>query len=335
VTQRAVLVTGAGGFLGRHLLQAMATDGAEWAPLALVSDVSAWHRLEWTGRLPSVSAIAGRLADSDRWPGTLQFSNVSTIVHLAAVVQHHRADADEMIRTNVDGTLAMVRLAARLRCRLVYLSTSGTVGCFRTPTEWADEDSPFCTERVERWPYYASKIAAEQAASELADNLGVELVTLRPPVMLGPDDHRGRSTATVRRVLTRKVPVLFAGGMHFVDIRDVATAILTVIRKENPRRVYHLAGTESTMSDYFHRIAELSGVPLRAPTVPAAALHLAATINARLGRFGVSVLPDPVVIEMASHYWGLRSRFASELRFIPRPGDVTLRDTIEWLRRVG
>ncbi|MEO6877575.1 MAG: NAD-dependent epimerase/dehydratase family protein, partial [Gemmatimonadaceae bacterium] len=239
MTARAVLVTGASGFLGRHLLQAMASDGDEWAPVALVTNLAAWQQLDWTNQL-SVRTVTGRLDDSARWGGSLELSNVTGIVHLAAVVQHHRAGAAELRRVNVDGTVAMVRLAARLGCRMVYLSTSGTVGCFRTPTEWADEDSPFCTDRVKHWPYYASKIESEQAATALATELGVELVIVRPPVMLGPGDHRGRSTGSVHRVLDGKVPVLFAGGMHFVDIRDVATALLAVLRHADPRPVYHL-----------------------------------------------------------------------------------------------
>jgi hypothetical protein len=97
--------------------------------------------------------------------------------------------------------------------------------------------------------------------------------------------------------------------------------------------VYHLSGTESTLSDYFRRIAGLAGVPLRAPTIPASVLRAAARVNSWFGRFGTHVLPDPVIAEMATSYWGLRSRFAeSDLGFVSRDADVTLRDTIDWLR---
>jgi dihydroflavonol-4-reductase len=309
--ERRVLVTGATGFLGQHLLRAMDADSASWMAVP----------------------APGRLEDAAQWGRELENTGIRGIVHLAALVRHSRDDSDQVFRTNVNGTVAMVRLAARLGCRLVYLSTSGTVGCFASRDERADENAPYCTERVARWPYYASKIAAELAALTVADELGVELVMLRPPVMLGPDDHRGRSTSSVKRVLEGRVPVLFDGGMHFVDVRDVALAILEALRIDRPRRIYHLAGTESSLPDYFRRVASLAGISLHAPTVPGSALRAASRLNAMLGKYGSATLPDPVVAEMATSYWGLRSTFAeSELRFAPRPADMTLRDTILWLR---
>ena len=311
MTEQRVLVTGASGFLGLHLLRAMGAEGASWRAVP----------------------APGRLEGAAQWGREQENTDIRGIVHLAALVRHSRDDADQVFRTNVDGTVAMVHLAARLRCRLVYLSTSGTVGCFSSSAERADEDAPYCAKRVARWPYYASKIAAERAALGLAHELGVELVILRPPVMLGPEDHRGRSTSSVRRVLEGRVPVLFDGGMHFVDVRDVASAILQALRIDRPRRIYHLAGTESSLRDYFCRVASLAGMSLHVPTIPASALRAAARLNAMLGRFGSETLPDPVVAEMATSYWGLRSTFAeSDLCFASRPADVTLRDTIAWLR---
>lgn len=309
MTRRRLLVTGASGFLGQHL--ARATSTAE----------------SWEVVLPP-----GRLETAATWTESLANANIDSIVHLAALVRHSRADANEVYRTNVDGTAAMVRLAAQLKCRLVYLSTSGTVGCFATSTAYADEDSPYCEERVARWPYYASKIAAERTAIKLAHELDVELVTLRPPVMLGPGDHRGRSTSSVQRVLEGKIPVLFDGGMNFVDVRDVAAAIFAAVALEHPRAIYHLPGHASTLADYFRRVARLADVPLHARRVPASALRTAARLNALLGRFGTPVLPDPVIAEMATSYWGLRSKYAEELNFKPRDADVTLVDTIASLR---
>ncbi len=291
-----LLVTGASGFLGRHVLSAAMVDTSIESALALVRDRAEWTSMAWTDTLPAVDPLVGGLEDVDRWSADDRLADVDVIVHLAALVDHSRANADRVMRTNVGGTLAMVRLAARMGARLIFLSTSGTVGCFASPTEQADEHAPFCSERVKAWPYYSSKIRAEQEASSLAESLGVELVILRPPVLLGPGDHRGRSTSTVRRVLDRKVPVLFEGGMHFVDVRDVASAILAVARMDGPRPVYHLPGTSSPLADYFRSIAQVAGMEFRARSISNRALHAASRANARLGRFGLSILPDPVLI---------------------------------------
>ncbi len=328
-----LLVTGASGFLGRHLHLAAMDDASIEGVLALVRDRAEWDAMAWTHALAGVDPLVGGLEDVERWSADARVESVDVIVHLAALVDHSRANAGRVMRTNVDGTLAMVRLAARIGARMIFLSTSGTVGCFASPTAEADEGSPYCVERVKSWPYYASKIRAEQEAASLADSLGVELAILRPPVLLGPGDHRGRSTSTVRRVLDRKVPVLFDGGMHFVDVRDVASAILTVARMHRPRAVYNLPGVSLPLADYFRSIAKIAAMDFRAPMVPSGALRAASRVNARLGRFGVSILPDPVLIEMASSYWGLRSRYAAaDLGFISRPAAATLRETIDWLR---
>ena len=111
------------------------------------------------------------------------------------------------------------------RCRLVLVSTSGTVGCSRDPESRPDEEAPWCESTVARWPYYRSKLEAERPARALAEALGVELVVLRPPALLGPGDHRFRSTSSVLRALRRRLPFVVRGGMHFADIRDAARAL--------------------------------------------------------------------------------------------------------------
>lgn len=329
------LVTGASGFVGRHLLEANATRSAPHPVLALVRDAGAWRRQEWTRALPDLGLVEGALEDADRW--SARVPALGGIAHLAAVVRHSRHRPEDMVRTNVEGALAMVRLAAARGCRLVILSTSGTVGCFPSPEQAADEKSPFCADTVARWPYYASKIEMERRARALADQLGVELVIVRPPVLLGPGDHRLRSTAQVWKALRRKQPFVIRGGIAFADVRDVARALIAALERPEVQPVYHLPGHACGIEEFFARIERLSGVPGPRWKLPyPVAITLATLVEglgARLLGRPPHLLPDPVVVEMASHYWGLRSLYAeSELGYRVRDADETLRDTIEWLR---
>jgi dihydroflavonol-4-reductase len=184
---------------------------------------------------------------------------------------------------------------------------------------------------VGRWPYYAAKIEMEERARALATELGVDLVFVRPPILLGPGDHKLRSTRNVWKFLHRKMPILVHGGMHFADVRDAARALVRALEIPDARPVYHLDGTECEVTEFFALLEEISGVRATRLVLP---FRLAYAVAVALERF--HVVPDPVVVEMAAHWWGLRSSYAAEeLDWKPRSPRETLRDTVEWLRCFG
>lgn len=318
-------MTGAGGFLGRHVLEAVEVRGLR--AVGLIRDPEAWRRMDWTGHLSRVVPLVGSVTAPDAWSEARPLDGISGILHLAAVVRHTRRGAAEVYRTNVEGTLAMVRVAAARGCRLVLVSTSGTVGCFRSPDQSADEDAPWCESTVARWPYYHSKVQAERRARRLANERGVELVVVRPPVLLGPGDHRFRSTAHLIRYLRGRLPFLVRGGIHFGDIRDAAPALVAASQRPEVRPVYHLCGTACTIERFFALAEEVSGMPRR--VIPFRLAWWLATLLRPL-----SPLPDPVVVELAAHCWRTSSRYAEpELGYQSRDPRETLRDTVVWLRR--
>ena len=162
-------------------------------------DGDTWNSYDWTRSLHRVETLRGSVTETASWTFDERLNGLSGIFHLAAVVRHSRANPAEIYRTNVDGTLNMVRLAADHDCRMIFVSTTGTVACFRSQDSKADENSPFCESEVSSWPYYHSKIQAERRAMQLAEELGVQLVIIRPPALLGPGDHRFRSTSNILR----------------------------------------------------------------------------------------------------------------------------------------
>ena len=324
------LVTGASWFLGRHVLQQINAHTPDQRIIALVRSLLEWEGMEWTRSLTGVDTLVGGVTALERWAGDDTLARLGGVLHMAALVRHRRADSKEVYFVNVEGTRAMVRVASRYRCRLVFVSTSGTVACFKKPGETADEDSPYCDLDVARWPYYDSKVRAEKEARRLAEELGVELVIVRPPVLLGPLDHRFRSSNHVARFLNGKLPFLIRGGMHFADVRDVAAALVRLMGRETVRPVYHLPGTVCSIEEFYGMVAEAAGMPALRRVVP----YLPALWASRvLHAAGVKLLPEPSLIEMAAHYWAMRSKYsAEELGYRSRPGMETIRDTVAWLR---
>lgn len=329
--KKRYLVTGATGFLGRHVLENLKNNHPDIVPVPLVRDPQTWHKEDWSKNLNLTDLVTGGLSDIGQIKTDEQ---IDGIFHLAAVVKHSRHNSQDVYTTNIDGTLNMVRLAARHKCRLVYVSTSGTVGVFNQNTDYADEHSPYLEREVAGWPYYDSKIKAEKAARKLANELGVEMVIIRPPVLLGPGDHRFRSTSNITRYLRGSLPFLIHGGMHFVDIRDASAAMVSAMLHDSPQPVYHLSGVACTLDNFFKMVENASGVkPPKVHLPQPLALLIANSISKAAHMVGKeSPLPDPVVIEMAGKFWDVKSRYASrDLSFYNRNGQDTINDTVDWL----
>lgn len=332
-----VLVTGASGFVGRHLLTQLEADSSVHSVVVLVRQKKQWAAMAWTAKLSKVVLLEGGLHDTERWQHDPVLDGLSCVFHLAAMVAHNRRQRSQVFHVNVDGSVNVAIVAKNRGCRLVYVSTSGTVGCFKQPGKTADEGADYIGNRVGGWPYYASKIEAELRLLAMAEQ-GLDLVVLRPPIMLGPGDHRYRSTGLLLKFLGRKLPMVIRGGFPMVDVRDAAGAMLQASKLDSPQRIYHLPGEEPTIDQLFAELERISGV--KAPT-----LHLPASIVLVIARLDewlglrvrgepLGLVPDPVVIEMGTSYWGLRSLYAErDLNFKPRTASKTLEDTVAWLQQ--
>ncbi len=326
------LVTGATGFLGHHVLDTVRREVPDARLLALVRASGGAARR--AHQLPTdTEVVSGSPLDVAAWKDDPRVASLDGVFHLAAQVRHSRSESADMVRVNVEGTSAIVRLAAEKKCRLIFASTSGTVGCSKDVRSAPNEDAPYCEETVRNWPYYFSKIQAEREARALSQELGVDLVIFRPPVMLGPGDHRYRSTGNVLRVLKERLPFIIDGEMHFVDVRDAATAMVRAMFLPAARPVYHLAGTVCPLEEFFRMIAREAEIEAAWSRLPAKLIWYVARLCEMTG-LRQHIVPDPVVIEMAMHRWRISSRYAeSELGYGSRDPSETIADTVAWMRQ--
>ncbi|MFO0586885.1 MAG: NAD-dependent epimerase/dehydratase family protein [Polyangiaceae bacterium] len=315
------LVTGATGFLGTHLVAHLRDKGHDVVALVRgdADDLAERGVVIAKGDVLDPHAVNAAAAGCDG------------VFHCAGKVSRKAEDAEELHRTNVEGTKIVVSAskAAGVK-RLVLASTSGTVAISKEP-KVRDERAKTPIELIAKWPYYRSKLYAEQAALE-ASAEGFAVVSVNPSLLLGPGDLRGSSTGDVRSFLEGEVPVIPAGGMSFVDARDVAPVMLAAMERGKPGARYLVSGANMEMSAFFGRLSRISGVELPAMRAPKG-LTLA-KIGASLFDHAKKVLPvkgemDSVSAEMGQVFWYCDSRKATEeLGFAPRDPNETLADTI-------
>ncbi len=319
------LVTGGTGFLGRHIVDRLLERGERVRVLTRRVDLELADK--------GVELIEGSITESSDIRRAVD--GVTHVYHLAGRVERDPDQAHLMYELHVEGTRRLLdALREQPVERIVYASTSGTVGVSRDPDFMATDDSPTVENVVRRWPYYLSKIYAERVVERFVAKHDMPIVTMRPSLLLGPGDRQGSSTGDVVLFLQKKIPTSPSGGLSFVDVRDVADAFLLAMERGTPGRTYLLGADNVPFEDYFKRLEHLTGI--RAPWVPLpdkTALMGARLLDGAMRALGRKPAVDPVSVDMARHFWYVTSeRARQELGWTPRPSGETLRDTIKWIQ---
>jgi len=319
-----VLVTGATGFLGRHLLRDLGRD-VRLLARAVPRDLASTGAETVEGSLLDRSAVRRAVRGCDR------------VYHLAGRVSRRRQDGPDLFRVHVEGTRILCEEAVSQGVRrMVLVSTSGTIGVSSDPDRVATEDADLAIDVVRRWPYYLSKIYQEREALGFCGRGQLEVVIVNPSLLLGPGDERESSTGDVARFLRGEVPMVPEGGICFVDVRDVARTLPAAMERGRSGERYLLGAANWELPRFLDRLEQLSGVSAPRWKLPPRLATLGSRLLDVLDQLGSSTPMDPISAEMARCYWYVDSAKAvRELGFAPRDPSETLLDTIRDLRQRG
>jgi dihydroflavonol-4-reductase len=256
------LVTGAAGFIGSHVVAALAAAGA---------DVRAFDRRALPGA-PAEPAI-GDVLDPDAVRRAAD--GCDAIFHLAALYSYARADAGAMRAINVEGTRVVLDAAARNgRRRVVHTSSCAT--CGPVPGRAATEaDGPPAWEL--EVPYKRTKLDGERLALQAARE-GLDVVVVNPTTPVGPGDLRptptGRMVADVARGRARGY--LAGSALNIVAVEDVAASHLRAHERGRAGERYLLGGENLALREVFAIVATAAGRRPPRAAVPWALAYTAA-----------------------------------------------------------
>lgn len=220
---RRILVTGATGFIGRAVVAHAAHAGHFVRAVVRSNDV---------GLGTSGAEIVGvpDIGPDTEWGDHLR--EVDSVIHLAGRAHVMREESTDPLasfrRTNVGGTLRLARAAAVSRVRrFVFISTIGVNGDRTTTKAFSEDDAPH-----PRSPYAISKWEAESALRSLAEQTGMEVVIVRPPLVYGPraPGNLGRLIETIRRGLPLPLGAV-SNRRSLVALDNLTNFILTCVER--------------------------------------------------------------------------------------------------------
>lgn len=326
-------VTGASGFLGANLIQALLARGHRVKALVR-TDAPSLQGLQYervTGDILNRESLAHAMDGCD-W-----------CFHAAASYHLWMRNYAPMYAVNVEGTRNVIEAAGKAGCKkIIYTSTAGCIG---VPPANAKQIAP-SAESVKIpddqlcCDYKRSKFQAEDVAINLFRKNGLPVIIVNPTAPVGPGDAKPTPTGQiVVDYLNGRLPAYLETGLNWVHIRDVAVGHILAAEKGRLGERYILGNSAGnlTLQQTFALLEKISGVPAPTKKIPYwLALRFAEV--SEWGAFFTGQAPRATLagVRMARNkMWFDAGKAVRELGLPQTPPEQAFADAVAWFRANG
>jgi len=246
-----ILITGASGFVGAAVVRQLLQAGH--AVRAFIRPTSAHTNL---AGLP-VEIVQGDLREPDSLMRAM--AGIRFVFHVAADYRLWARHPQEIVRTNVEGTRALMEAALRAGVeRIVYTSSVATL---KARPDGAPSDETFPLDPAAAvGAYKYSKVVAERLVETMVEERKLPAVIVNPSTPIGPRDVRPTPTGRIIvEAAAGRMPAYVDTGLNLVHVDDVATGHLLALEKGRIGERYIVGGQDVLLGDMLAEIARLTG----------------------------------------------------------------------------
>ena len=262
-----VLVTGAGGFIGSHLVETFANRGIRVKAFLRYNSRNHYGHLETIGDIrKEIEIITGDLRDKEAVRRAVKGCDV--VFHLGALIgiPYSYNNPADVFATNVGGTINVLDAAREFEVEKVVITSTSEV--YGTPLYVPiDEKHPLQTQS----PYSASKVASDKAGESYFNSFNVPVATIRPFNTFGP---RQSARAVIPTIITQALSgdVIKLGSLHprrdMLFVLDTVNAFITVAESDKSigKVINFGTGTDISIGDLALEILHLMGKEIKIVT---------------------------------------------------------------------
>jgi NAD dependent epimerase/dehydratase len=313
IKNKKVLVTGADGFIGSHLTEALVKEGAKVKALSYYNSFNSWGWLEDINCLNEIEVLTGDIRDPHYCKKIIR--NVDVIFHLAALIAipYSYIAPDSYVDTNIKGTLNICQAALENTCqRIIHCSTSEVYGTARYVP--IDENHPLQPQS----PYSATKIAADAIAMSFYHSFDLPLTIARPFNTYGPRQSARAVIPTIITQLLSGKKEIKLGALH--PTRDLGFV------KDTVKGFIEIAKSDRTIGETIN-IATQSEISIG--DLAQKIMNILST-EAKIEKDKIRLRPEKSEVE---RLLGSNKKIIKLTNWNPKYTlDEGLRETIEWFK---
>ena len=318
-----VLVTGANGFLGHHVVMELLKRQHHVHLLVRNKNKISFD-------LSSVSLFEGNFTDYECLKQAA--SDCDAIIHIAAVTDTNLLQLEDYRTINVAGTALVIQVAKELIIRnIVYISSSNTVG-FGTEQHAGDErlaiQYPFSTS------FYAqSKAESEGLMIEASKEPGQHVVIINPSFMIGDNDSKPSSGKLILMGYKHRVMIIPKGGKNFVPVGNVAVAVCNALTMGKNGERYLAGGINLSFKEFYtfqKHIGNYSQLIIRLPDFLLLSIGILGDIIRKLGIKTELCTMNLRQLMIQENYSNQKAK--TELYLTESEISVAIKEAIDWFK---
>lgn len=343
-----VLITGATGFIGPYLLQALAKGEfkSQIERIALIRPGSTLNGVDPS----SYHVVYGDVTDPSALRSTLRplfEKGIDCVFHLAGKVSvnassHKSGNAlerSELERVNVQGTQTIVDLCHEFWQefhqdvgRLIYASSVVAVGASASPADILNENSVNLLRKY-KLPNFESKARSEEIVLKACREGKIDAVVVNLSMVFGAGD--AKKAPRKGNILAARGELGFytQGGLSVVSVEDVADGLISAWKKGRKGERYILSGENLTFKNLLGLYAKATGASPPRYKIPN---WLVKGIGNAVDRFKIKAPLNRESSLAATHFfWYDHSKARKELDFHPQPAHVAIESSVRWMKKNG